>query len=408
MRVRKISRLHKDFIGIITKVADIINLKNIEYLIEFGSDEIDCFLGGLHKVSIKGLRDGTPVKIGVIIKWHPNPVDRMCFRAAYQREYVFYQYIVPKMLQLQRKYNVIEGLRMKFPNCILASMEDDKETIVVNMIMEYKLTSRFNKTDFVKSSLVVKNLAKLHGLSFALENIHPEEFKTIQNHCSKDVQYSDIKNVSKSLIYYFKQSLNVVSNSEAKAKLETILPNISTLLSKCSAPVPNYSTICHGDCWNNNILFKYQGKIPVDVLFVDFQLVRYASPVTDLSYYVYMSTDQEFLSKYYQQLVNIYYGTLSAVLRQCNLDVANIYPRNILEKHLREYSVLGLLEALISMKIITAQSEEALKMTEMKYQKSEDSLQYETENHLLYVERVNGVVNDFFERGYSLDSLLNL
>lgn len=258
MRVRKISRLHKDLIGIITKVADITNLKNIEYLIEFGTDEIDCFLGGLHKVSIKGLRDGAPVKIGVIIKWHPNPVDRMCFRAAYQREYVFYQYIVPKMLQLQRKYNVIEGLRMKFPNCILASMEDDKETIVVNMIMDYKLLSRFNRTDFVKSSLVVKNLAKLHGLSFALENIYPEEFKTIQNHCSKDVQYSDTTNVSKSLIYYFKQSLNVVSNPEAKAKLETILPNISTLLSKCSAPVPNYSTICHGDCWNNNILFKYQ------------------------------------------------------------------------------------------------------------------------------------------------------
>lgn len=145
----------------------------------------------------------------------------------------------------------------------------------------------------------------------------------------------------------------------------------------------------------------------MDVLFVDFQLVRYASPVTDLSYYLYMSTDQEFLSKYYQQLVNIYYGTLSAVLRQCNLDVANIYPKNILEKHLREYSVLGLLEALVSMKIITAQSEEALKMTEIKYQKSEDSLQYETENHMLYVERVNGVVNDFFEREYSLDSLLN-
>lgn len=153
---------------------------------------------------------------------------------------------------------------------------------------------------------------------------------------------------------------------------------------------------------------QLQGKRPVDVIFVDYQLVRYASPVTDISYFLYMSTDQEILCNHYDQLLNIYYGTLSAVLRQCSLEVRDIYPKEIFQKHLREYSVLGLIETLISMKIITADTDEALKMTKMKYYLSEPSgfSGCNTKNQAFYVERINGVVNEFFNRGYSLDALL--
>lgn len=121
-----------------------------------------------------------------------------------------------------------------------------------------------------------------------------------------------------------------------------------------------------------------------------------------------MSTNKEFLSINYEKLINIYYGTLSGVLRQYNLDINYIFPRFIFEEHLKKYSILGLLEALISMKIITAESDEAFKMTEIKYQPSEETFPYETQNHALFVERVNGAVDYFFERGYSLDSLLKV
>lgn len=146
----------------------------------------------------------------------------------------------------------------------------------------------------------------------------------------------------------------------------------------------------------------------MDVIFFDYQLTRYASPVTDISYYLYMSTDGDFLQKHYDLIIEIYYGTLSAVLRQCDLDVNNVYPRNIFEKHLKDYSVLGLIEALVSMMIITAPYEEAIKMTEMKYELEDQEIYengYQIRNE--YADRVNGIVSDFFQRNYSLDALIS-
>ncbi|XP_060803442.1 uncharacterized protein LOC106140731 isoform X2 [Amyelois transitella] len=151
----------------------------------------------------------------------------------------------------------------------------------------------------------------------------------------------------------------------------------------------------------------FWGTKPIDVILVDYQISRFASPVTDLSYFLYMSTDEELLENHYERLINLYYKTLSAVLRQCNVNVNEIYPEDIFQEHLKKYSVLGLIEALISMKIITAESEDAIEMAKMRYDiVKELACDSESQNESLFVKRVNGVVNDFFKRGYSLDAVL--
>lgn len=156
----------------------------------------------------------------------------------------------------------------------------------------------------------------------------------------------------------------------------------------------------------NFTLIWFQRKRPVDIILIDYQLMRFATPVTDVVYYIYMSTDGQFLSKHYETVINTYYGTLTAVLRECNLNVEEIYPKKIFERQLREYSVLGLVEALISMMIITAPFEDALKMTKIKYQFCNERIR-ESEGNILFKERVNDVVKDFFSRNYSLEAVLS-
>ncbi|XP_038210078.1 uncharacterized protein LOC119830958 [Zerene cesonia] len=215
--------------------------------------------------------------------------------------------------------------------------------------------------DFLHVSLVVKNLAKFHAFSLVAEKLYPEKFNDIKRALSKDVQYSDLNSIPNSLIWYFNASVSVITDP---------------------------------------------GRKPVEVVLVDYQLARFASPATDISYFLYMSANYDFLSKYYDQLLDIYYGTMAGILRQCDIDIQETFPRHILHDHLKEYSVLGLVEALISMKIVTAESEEAQKMLEMKHQVPNGLHEFETQNQIMFVERVNGIVKFFFERNFTLDGVI--
>ncbi|CAF4903798.1 unnamed protein product [Pieris macdunnoughi] len=405
MCTRKVSRVHQELSAIIQNVAEAKKITDIEYNVIFGFEDVDSFASGFYKVQIRGKLNGCKVNQRLVIKWHHSVTDRACFREAYKREHIFCNIVTPFYLNIQRTLICNEGLKYKFPNCILSSVEYNKEVIVFHNIEGYKLFDRFQTIDFEHVSLVIKNLAKLHAFSFITSELHPDKFEEFKQQLNKDVQYSEIRNIPKSLIYYFNASLSVISNEKYKDKLRNISRHIAFILNKYSAPATKYNVICHADCWHNNIFFKYQGNRPVDAIFVDYQLVRFASPVTDISYFIYMCTDFHFLSKYYDQLLNIYHGTCSAVLRECNIDIEDVYPRAVFDEQLKEHSQFGLVEALISMKIITAESEEAQKMTEIKRQVTNDAQieEYEIQNQDIFVNRVNGIVNFFFERNYSLN-----
>lgn len=259
MPVRKVSRYQQDFLEIIYKVADKLRLKDIEYTSEYGTEDIDNFMFGIFRVKLRGYQDEQKVHYNIVLKWHPDTKMRTPFRDLYLREYTFYQYIVPELLDIQRRFNIIEGLKTKFSNCVYASAEYKKETVAFHSITDegFRMLDRFHKTDLAHASLVVKNLAKLHALSFALEKMKPTVFEEIKSRCCTDVQYSDPDRVSKSMECYYKASVNVVFDPVAREKLRTLLPTFLQVLKKCTMPVP-YSVICHGDCWNNNILYKHQ------------------------------------------------------------------------------------------------------------------------------------------------------
>lgn len=259
MSVRKISHSHPDFIDIIYTLANTCNLNLFEYVVEFGCEDVDSFLRGTYKVRLKGHRDGQKIEIHALLKWHPDPKTRSCFREAYRREFIFYRHIMPKLLKIQRSFKNIEGLKIKFPNCILASVEYDKETLVVHSLHKggFKFRDRLHKSDLQHVSLVMKNLAKLHALSFALANTNPREFEEISGLCSKDVQYSVVGPVPKSMKSLYDASVDVVMDINARNKLKKLGPHILRVLNKC-VQIDNYSTVCHADCWDNNIAFKYQ------------------------------------------------------------------------------------------------------------------------------------------------------
>lgn len=76
------------------------------------------------------------------------------------------------------------------------------------------------------------------------------------------------------------------------------------------------SVICHGDCWTNNFLYRYDdlGTI-LETCLVDFQLIRYGSPALDISNLIFCCTEKTQRSEHMQDWLKLYHRELVQSLR---------------------------------------------------------------------------------------------
>lgn len=75
-----------------------------------------------------------------------------------------------------------------------------------------------------------------------------------------------------------------------------------------------YSIILHGDYNRNNVLFKYDSAEgfddPKSIKMIDFQEVRYATPVIDLAFFMYMNLPTSLRVMLWDSLLELYHETL--------------------------------------------------------------------------------------------------
>merc|ERR1719370_513215 len=100
--------------------------------------------------------------------------------------------------------------------------------------------------------------------------------------------------------------------------LEKLIPNIEKIFLKNLAIGEQFNVICHGDCWNNNILFRYnEAGLPVEVMLLDIQVNKMASLATDLNHFMFASLTGPVRKPNIDRLLTDYYASLSSVIEGC-------------------------------------------------------------------------------------------
>ncbi|XP_030763689.1 uncharacterized protein LOC115888195 isoform X2 [Sitophilus oryzae] len=124
-------------------------------------------------------------------------------------------------------------------------------------------------------------------------------------------------------------------------KVSYVVENMKEVYDKCSRYNGKHSCIIHGDCWSNNMLFKYNesGELD-DVKLVDFQLTRKTTPIHDLSYFFYSGASKEDFDKL-DEYLEIYHESFSQFSQELGFRGDDLLPLNVLKDEWKTYSMLG-------------------------------------------------------------------
>lgn len=99
-------------------------------------------------------------------------------------------------------------------------------------------------------------------------------------------------------------------------KMQKIADNvINKLDAHCNQKTAGFKVLNHGDLWVNNLLFKYDKGVPVDLVFVDYQMSFYSSPGIDINYFLNTSPRLEVRQHSRDELIKSYYLEFSKTLK---------------------------------------------------------------------------------------------
>ncbi|KAM3958718.1 uncharacterized protein ACR2FA_007238 [Aphomia sociella] len=394
---------------VINDVAKLKSITEFRYHVDFISGKGESYVANTFRVVITEVNDEKNI-FKCIVKTLVNTERRELFHKLHKREVAVYSDIVPVFNKIQKLVNTID--KVILPECLLSCAEEKKEVIILEDLIEdgwspESRLSRFEELDYMQVNTVLTELAKFHALSFVFEKRIPEEFLNVKSRFEDLLHNDGFLSQSKLINYFhdsFESSLKLVNDAEAKRMLSEIQPKILNILRMYTRP-GKYNVLCHGDCWINNMLFKYEENKPTRVCFLDFQAVRYASPVTDIIYFLCLCTNSTFRSKHFDALKADYYNTLKSSLTVYDIDVSSVYPREDFENEMEDALQYGLIVAMVELKIVSTTAEHDAILKGAKVIPELDLDEVPGEKDLLEI-KVNDVVQESIRKGLRLGAAI--
>lgn len=78
----------------------------------------------------------------------------------------------------------------------------------------------------------------------------------------------------------------------------------------------------------------------MEIKVIDYQTIQGGSPVTDLLFFIFTGSDEEFRKEYYEQLVEHYYAHLRMSMQRLNLNPEEIYSKEDFELELEQVNLI--------------------------------------------------------------------
>ncbi|XP_018566827.1 uncharacterized protein LOC108907571 [Anoplophora glabripennis] len=318
------------------------DIENYEISEQDSNKKGDGFLG---EVSFISLRDKTTGKqLNIVVKQafseqtvrESNPI-----RDIYLNETYFYTEVWPKFFKFQEgipKANRFSNLAQ----CLATISEENFEGLALENLKSegFVMHDKRKVVEKEKFEFIFKLYGRFHAISFAYKALHPEEFsELVEGFYGVNEEMYEKEAFLDYCKYIYRQGLEGLQPGVDDAVIEKYRHYVDDGVKLYMGCLVNgkYAAINHGDCWSNNMMFKYDssGKL-IDVRFLDFQLARLGSPVCDLSYCLYSGGTKETFDDL-DHLLQIYHDSLSENIRAYGCDPDELYPLKALKDDWKVY-----------------------------------------------------------------------
>lgn len=247
--------------AVISKIAKNFGFKEFEICAESGSEKGDNYLGIITTVAV---RSGKKELHLVLKTSHSNEQ----FRAAlgitriYTREIYVYDVVLPTLDRTKEEFGFKHPFQAHTQLCG-SYVGHDTECLVMEdlRIKHFKLWNRKVPMNPEHITAVLKEYAKLHSLGLALRIKNPQIFDGLVKNMGDvflepDSRVQKIEEFTGNLA---KKLLGIVkSNNRAAEAIEFYTPKLLDYYVNELIRPEHKLAVLHGDCWNNNIMFKYK------------------------------------------------------------------------------------------------------------------------------------------------------
>ncbi|XP_064121411.1 uncharacterized protein LOC135225818 isoform X2 [Macrobrachium nipponense] len=288
----------------------------------------------------------------------------------FEKEGKFYEELVPALNEALMS----AGQKpLRFAKCFLVSLEEGKEQLYLEDLRArgFKMFDRRKGMDECHIALVISELARLHGASYLLTKkvLEGESAAARYEFLSKDL-LNFSPNIKELYVSCMESNVDtglmmldrIGGYETAIGWLKSFKSEVENVLSS-GIQSTRFRSICHGDCWNNNLLFRYNTEgHPVEVMLLDLQMCREASAASDLNYLLCTSVNGDVRKPKLRHFLSLYHSTYKEVLQGGDMPM-HFTLEELIEEY-RDKSKYGLLFSLAILPIVLAEPEEVPEMSD--------------------------------------------
>ncbi|KMZ05831.1 uncharacterized protein LOC6729600 [Drosophila simulans] len=267
------------------------------------------------------LQDYTMKKLFFLLKaQHGSDIQAMVMNQLkmFQREHQVYHSVLPKLEELYREV----GKKVTFgPRAFRLDYSIGVQYVLLEDLKSKAYKNVERQAGFNKLCLkqVLKKLAQFHAASAVCVEKHGAFSNLLVNGVYTKANESVLQELNDPEIFLSQLRRWRLGDHFHKRFVEKEKDLVDGLLKLHSPDSNEFNVLNHSDCWVNNVMFKFDDSGHVeDTALLDYQLVKYGSPVIDLYYTILSSAEKDIKLAQFDNMVQYYFYHLLDNLKALN------------------------------------------------------------------------------------------